>query len=318
MLAIMKRCTPFLLVFFTLAFMEAGITTDYADARSKSGGRSFSSPANRSTQQQAPSQVGQQRQQQTPQAGGFGRGLMGGLLGGAIGGMLFGSLFGASGSGMGILPLLLLGGAGYFLYKRFVNRPAAPSSSGYQPPPAPNMFQGGAGGFGGGSVPPVPPVPPVTPLPVANALEQGLSEIRLNDAGFDEKYFLEVASDVFFKVQAGWMRKDLSAYRHLLGRQLAEEYDRHFAKMQELGQSNKLESIAVRKVEIVAAGSDKGEDFLTVLFTANLLDYTVDDKTGALVEGSMTEPVKFAEKWTWARPVRTEDWKLEGIEVVED
>lgn len=318
MLAIMKRCTPFLLVLLTLAFMEAGITADYADARSKSGGRSFSSPSSQPSPQSAPSQFGQQRQQQTPQAGGFGRGLMGGLLGGAIGGMLFGSLFGASGSGMGILPLLILGGVGYFLYKRFVNRPAAPSSSGYQPPPAPNMFQGGAGGVGGGSVPPVPPVPSATPLYAANALEQGLSEIRLNDPGFDEKYFLEVASDVFFKVQAGWMRKDLSAYRHLLGNQLAEEYDRHFAKMQELGQSNKLESIAVRKVEIVAAGSDKGEDFLTVLFTANLLDYTVDDKTGALVEGSMTEPVKFAEKWTWARPVRTEDWKLEGIEVVED
>jgi predicted lipid-binding transport protein (Tim44 family) len=317
MLAMMKRCTPFLLVFFALTFMEAGITTEYADARSKSGGRSFSSPANRPAQQQAPSQLNQRQQQSQP--GGFGRGLMGGLLGGAIGGMLFGSLFGAGGSGMGmLLPMLLLGGVGYFLYRRFVNRPAAPSSAGYQPPSSPNLFQGGAGSFGGGSVPPMPPVSPMTPLHATDALEQGLAEIRLNDPGFDEKYFLEVASDVFFKVQAGWMRKDLSAYRHLLGSQLAEEYDRHFTKMQELGQSNKLESIAVRKVEIVAAGSDNGEDFLTVLFTANLLDYTVDDTTGAVVEGSMTEPVKFAEKWTWARPIRTEEWKLEGIEVVED
>ena len=48
---------------------------------------------------------------------------MGGLLGGALGGMLFGSMFGASGSGMGILPLIILGVVGYFLYKRFVNRP---------------------------------------------------------------------------------------------------------------------------------------------------------------------------------------------------
>jgi predicted lipid-binding transport protein (Tim44 family) len=317
MLAIIQRCTPFLLVFFALTFMEAGIRTEYADARSKSGGRSFSSPANRPAQQQAPSQVNQRQQQSQP--GGFGRGLMGGLLGGAIGAMLFGSLFGAAGSGMGmLLPMLLLGGVGYFLYRRFANRPAAPTGTGYQPPSSPNLFQGGAGSFGGSSVPPISPVSPTTPLHAPDALEQGLAEIRFNDPGFDEKYFLDVASDVFFQVQAGWMRKDLSAYRHLLGRQLAEEYDRHFAKMQELGQSNKLESIAVRKVEIVAAGSDNGEDFLTVLFTANLLDYTVDDQTGAVVEGSMTEPVKFAEKWTWARPIRTEEWKLEGVEVVED
>ena len=317
MLAIIQRCTPFLLVFFALTFMEAGIRTEYADARSKSGGRSFSSPANRPAQQQAPSQVNQRQQQSQP--GGFGRGLMGGLLGGAIGAMLFGSLFGATGSGMGmLLPMLLLGGVGYFLYRRFANRPAAPTGTGYQPPSSPNLFQGGAGSFGGSSVPPISPVSPMTPLHAPDTLEQGLAEIRFNDPGFDEKYFLDVASDVFFQVQAGWMRKDLSAYRHLLGRQLAEEYDRHFAKMQELGQSNKLESIAVRKVEIVAAGSDNGEDFLTVLFTANLLDYTVDDTTGAVVEGSMTEPVKFAEKWTWARPIRTEEWKLEGVEVVED
>jgi predicted lipid-binding transport protein (Tim44 family) len=50
-----------------------------------------------------------------------------------------------------------------------------------------------------------------------------------------------------------------------------------------------------------------------VLFSANLLDYTVDDKSGELISGSMTTPVKFREEWTWARPVGTQNWKLEGI-----
>jgi predicted lipid-binding transport protein (Tim44 family) len=86
--------------------------------------------------------------------------------------------------------------------------------------------------------------------------------------------------------------------------------------MQQLGHINKLESISIRKVEIVAAGKENNEDFVTVLFTANLLDYTVDERSGALVEGSMTEPVKFAEEWSWARPVGTEAWKLEGLKVV--
>ena len=84
--------------------------------------------------------------------------------------------------------------------------------------------------------------------------------------------------------------------------------------MRAKGELNKLESIAIRQVELVDAGSDGREDFVTVLFTANLLDYTVDDKSGDLLSGSMTEPVKFAERWTWARPVGTEDWKLEGID----
>ena len=113
------------------------------------------------------------------------------------------------------------------------------------------------------------------------------------------------------------MRRDLASYRHLLGEQLAGEYAAHFDEMKAKGHINKLESIAIRKVEIVDAGKQGAEDFVTVLFTANLLDYTVDENSGDVVEGSMTEPVKFAEKWTWARPEKTEDWKLEGIQVVE-
>ena len=311
MLALLKRCIPFLAIFLALTLIDTALVPDHADARSKSGGRMFSSPSSRPSPSVAPNKQYNQRQSQP---GGFGRGLMGGLIGGALGGMLFGSLFGAGGSGMGIVPLILLGVVGYFLYKRFVNRPTSSSSSGYQPPPS-SMFQGGGSSFGTNSVPPVPPVPPA-PGPMTP--DQGLMDIRHNDPGFDEKYFLEVASDVFFKIQAGWMRRDLDSYRNLLGDQLATEYERHFAEMKAQGQINKLESIAIRRVEITAAGSDNGEDFITVLFTANLLDYTVDDKTGALIEGSMTEPVKFAEKWTWARPVRTENWKLEGIEVIEE
>ena len=312
MFALFKRCTPFFLLLFALTCLEAGLMADSAEARSKSGGRSFSSPATRQAPQSSPSQMGQQRPQ-TQQPGGFSRGLMGGLVGGALGAMLFGSLFGASGSGMGILPLLLLGGVGYFLYKRFANRPSASSGSGYQPPPQGTRFSGNFGGLGAGSQ----SVPPIPPIRDTNPVDAGLAEIRMTDPGFDEKYFLEVASDVFFKVQAGWMRRDLASYRSLLGDQLAAEYEKQFEEMRQLGRLNKLESIAVRKVEVAAAGSENGEDFVTVLFTANLLDYTVDEKTGAVVEGSMTEPVKFAEQWTWARPIRTENWKLEGIEVVE-
>jgi len=224
---------------------------------------------------------------------GFGRGLAGGLLGGALGGLLFGSMFGMGGAGMGLLPLLILGVVGYFMYRRFMARPRGNSSPGYQPPP---------------SVPPVPPP--------GNTAEEGIAEIRAHDPGFDPDHFKEVASDVFFQIQAGWMRRDIGSYRHLLGEQLAAEYEQHFEEMKQKGIINKLESIAIRKVEIVDAGSVDGEDFVTVLFTANLLDYTVDEKTGDVIEGSMSQPVKFAEKWTWARPKGTDKWKLEGIDVV--
>ncbi len=130
---------------------------------------------------------------------------------------------------------------------------------------------------------------PPPPIIGENLLDDGINQIRQTDRNFDAGYFTEIASDVFFKVQAGWMRRDLDSYRHLLGEQLAREYEEHFAEMRSKGHINKLESIAVRGVEIIEAGSDGREDFVTVLFTANLLDFTVDDKSGALISGSMTE-----------------------------
>ena len=303
MATLLKSLTSIFLLFFVFSFLDAGIpgiSVDQVEAKSFKGGKMFKmSPRKATPKQAAPG---------TNQGGGsFGRGLAGGLLGGALGGLLFGSMFGAGGSGMGILPLLLLGGVAYFLYKKF-SRPQQQSYQQYGQtaqrqgnvdPPFPAGQQ--AGGMSS------------TPIIGANLLEEGISQIRDTDPGFDPHYFQEVASDVFFQVQAGWMKRDLDSYRHLLGEQLAGEYAGHFAEMQEKGHINKLESIAVRNVEVVEAGSNGEEDFVTVLFTASLLDYIVDDKSGEVIEGSDTVPVKFEEKWTWARPTGTQEWKLEGI-----
>jgi predicted lipid-binding transport protein (Tim44 family) len=225
--------------------------------------------------------------------------------------MLFGSMFGAGGQGMGILPILLLGGGAYFLFKRFsgANR-GQPGGAGYGNQRQQDNHARGAESnmFGSGA-----PSQSSTPDIGGNLFEEGVAQVRQSDRDFDPNYFKEIASDVFFQVQAGWMRRDLDSYRHLLGDQLAKEYEGHFEKMRAKGIINKLESIAIRGVEVIQAGSDGREDFVTVKFTANLLDYNVDDKSGELVDGSMTAPVKFEEEWSWARPTGTQDWKLEGI-----
>jgi predicted lipid-binding transport protein (Tim44 family) len=294
-----SKLTVSLLLLVGFALVGGGLAVDSAEARSMKGGRSF---------QMAPKKVPAQTTRPAPakEGGSVSRGMMGGLLGGAIGGLLLGSMFGMGGTGMGILPIILLGVAAYFLYRRF----AASRQAGYQAAAysgQPGSAGGGVEGYSGGAG------PPATPEIGGNLVADGLEQIRQSDRHFDANHFLEVASDVFFQIQAGWMRRDLDSYRHLLGSELAAQYAEHFAEMRRLGQINKLESIAIRNVEIVAAGSDGREDFVTVQFTANLLDYTVDDQSGEVLDGSVSTPVKFQEQWTWARPVGTEEWKLEGI-----
>lgn len=301
MLSLLQKIVPVFAILIAFFMIDGGVLVDYAEGRSKFGGKSFS----RSTPRKAPAAQKNQTQS-TQKKGGFSKGLAGGLLGGAIGGLLFGSLFGAGGSGMGILPLLLLAGVAFFLYRKMSSR----ARGGYSTAGGGGNATGGSfGNMGGG-------MPSDTDNSQHAPQEDGMTELLRSDPDFDSAYFVEIASDVFFQVQAGWMRRELDSYRHLLGEQLAGEYEEQFADMKAKGHINKLESIAIRKVELVDAGSDGREDYATVLFKANLLDYTVDEKNNELIEGSMTTPVKFEEEWSWARPAGTQDWKLEGISVV--
>jgi len=280
-----------------------------AEARSFKGGRMFkpSTPAYKAPSQKQ--QPGASQQAAPNRTGGLGRGVAGGLLGGAMGALLFGSLFGMGGQGIGLLPILLLAGVAFFFYRSYT-RSQTMRQAAVGPPSGSSSRVNTDFEIGGGAASP--------PPPAVDPVQDGLTQIRRTDPGFDETYFLEVASDVFFQIQAGWAGRDLSTYRHLLGDQLAAEYAHHFDEMRAAGRVNKLDNVTVRSVEIVAAGSRDGEDFITVQFTAALLDYTIDELSGEVVDGSRTNPVKFAEHWTWARTVGTENWRLEGIDIVDE
>jgi len=293
--------------------LSATLFADEADARSRGGGRSFSrsSPSStRPAQKSTPSQPNQNLN--APRTGSsFMRGLGGGLLGGFLGSMLFGGLGhaggmgGFGGSGIGLFEILILGGIAYFLYKKFARRPK----------PVPN------GSSYGYSQPEDPSPDPAASRPIdtrgmafSNARADETHSIQSSDPGFDPEAFKEFAQDVFFKVQAAWTRRDIGVMQQYLGSDLLNEYKGHFEDLKNRGEINRLENIAVRKVEIVDSGEMDGEEFVIVRFTANLLDYTVEEATGKVVEGDPAEPVKFDEKWVFARPRRTTQWKLEGIQ----
>src|SRR2546425_7379375 len=117
------------------------LLTDTASvwARAGSGGsrgsRSYSSPATPSSPS-SPSRVTTPTTTSTPQQrpGIFG-GLMGGLagfaLGGLLGSMLFGGLGGGFGGGVGLLELLLIGGAIFFLFRMLRGRQATTPEPAY-------------------------------------------------------------------------------------------------------------------------------------------------------------------------------------------
>ena len=296
MIVLAKRLSPILLILMALTAIDFSMLAESADARSRGGGRSF----RRTAPARPPAQRQVQPNRTQSNRGSFTKGMMGGLLGGAIGCLRFGSLFGGmglGGTGFGLLHILILGGIAFLIFRMFSKGKGGGSGAGLggfsQQPQA--YDHGSQYDFHG------------------SPLEAGLAEIRQSEPDFDPEYFSEVAQDVFFKVQAGWMRREVDSFRHLLGEQLAKEYEGHFAELRQAGQLNKLENISVRQAEVVAAGIDNHEEFVTVHFRANLLDYTVDEASGDIVKGSDSEPVKFEEEWTWARRQGDSNWLLEGI-----
>jgi predicted lipid-binding transport protein (Tim44 family) len=307
-------------VIFALVGLSQLLLETYADARAgggRSGGfrgsRNYSSPA-RPTQPVQPRREAtaptQQPNPMTPQTGGFMRTFGMALLGGFLGSMLFSGLAhagfgGFGGSGFGMIEILLLAALGYFLYRRF-RTPAAAASYGsmhYQG----GQYQGAANpGYQAPSSAPIQDAPPDGRIDYRS--------LAIMDRSFTPEQFLKTAQDVFFKVQGAWNKQDAAALRALCGSELMKTWEEEVAALHARGQWNKMENIALRESEISEVWTENGADFITVRLHANLLDYTTDVKTGAVVSGSDSDPVEFEEYWTFTRPVGPNAWKLAAVQ----
>jgi predicted lipid-binding transport protein (Tim44 family) len=277
------------------------------------GSRSYSAPARPSPSPPAvfpgpaPSTS---YEQPLPQRSGWMGGLMGGLggllLGGFIGSLLFGHGFG----GIGFLEILIVGALAFFALSYLRRRQegvATAAPGGYAPAGHPT------------AAPEWHPYPASRATPITDAqrvpsdLDRGLGHIRRMDPAFAPPQFTETASDVFFKIQAAWMARDMASVRTLSTPEMCATLQRDCDRLRAERKVNRLENIAVRSVELTEAWQESGQDFATVHFLANLLDYTTDEG-GQVLEGSRVEPVKFEEFWTFTRPVGSNPWRLSAIQ----
>ena len=301
-----------LAVFAAIGLSQIALETS-ADARA-GGGRSGGFRGSRTYQ--APSRSAQpgpsqQRREAAPppqqpgpvgpQSGGFMRGLAGGIMGGLLGSLLFSGLAqagwgGLGGSGIGLFEILLVAGLGYFLLRKF-RSPAAATTYG------PMQYQNTAS-YQSNNWPSREELP--------NDVDY--RSILILDRSFDPTQFLKTAQDLFFKVQGAWNREDRTTLRALCGSELMQTWESELSGLKAQGHKNRMDNIALRGSEITEAWTESGQDYITVRLHANLLDFTVDEKSGAVVQGSNSEPVEFEEFWTFSRPVGPNSWKLTAVQ----
>ena len=314
-----KRVIFFTLLFFFIFLfeMDANARVGGGSSSGSRGSRSYSSPRpsspSQSTQPSQASPASPTPLPSSPPQSSFLRGLGGGILGGLIGGMLFSSLgFGANrgglgGGGIGLFEILIFGALLFGVYWYFKRRRQEAAAKAYHQSsveavepyqasygPSHDQSRGGDGD-----------------------LSKGLGYVRQMDSSFDEKKFQDLCMDHFFKIQGAWTNRDLSGINHLLTEEMFGIIQGDAEKLRAEKKVNRLENIAVRSVDLVEVWQESGQDFISVRFYANLLDYVEDETTGKVLSGSKTEPVKFEEYWTFTRPVGNQPWKLSAIQQVE-
>ncbi len=242
-------------------------------------------------------------------------GLMGGLagfaLGGLLGSMLFGGLGHGLGGGIGLLEILLIGG-GLFLLFRFLSARRAAEQPAYA---------GAGGSYAGGSSYAETPAVPATAgaatagaaAAVASDLDRGLNHIRSMDPTFDPGFISDGARALFGDVQRAITARDMSAVSSRLTSRMYTELTQQCDHLRAARQTNRMEAINLRTVEVSEAWQESGQDFVTVYLAGSLVDYTVDDTTGTVVAGAPA-PQEFEEFWTFTRPVGPNPWRLSAIQ----
>jgi len=219
----------------------------------------------------------------------------------------FGGGMGGLGGGIGLMDILLLGailyGIYWFIKKRRLAATAMNAPMSYGSTDSRDAFNPGS------YAPPIQDIPPAAGYDAGD----GMNAIRQSDYQFDEKRFKDSALDNFFQIQGAWASRDMSGVRNLLTDDIYNTIQQDAETLRAKKRINKLDNIAVRSVEITEVWQESGQDFITVKFYANLLDYTVDETSGEVVAGSKTEPVKFVEFWTFTRQAGNNPWRLAAV-----
>ncbi|WP_420265860.1 TIM44-like domain-containing protein [Candidatus Magnetominusculus dajiuhuensis] len=319
-----KRYIVWIVVVFviSLSFADdvlARVGRSSSSGRSSVGSRGSrtSSPPRQPTRTPAPVQQRPVQQpvapamQPAPATGGFWRSFAGGMVGGMVGGMLFHALgfgggggyggagYGGVGGGIGLFDIIVLAIIGYIIYRIVKSK----------------RQQYGSDYGGGDYSSPYQQIgqPPEELSYQPDELMAGLDILRQHDRYFDEDGFRDIVSDIFYKVQTAWSRRDLSPVRGIMASEIFGDLNSDISKMKAEGRINKLENIGVRAVKLSEVWQENGKDFITVEIAASMLDYTTDD-AGRVVDGDDSAPVGFLEYWTFVRDIGGSNWQLTAIQ----
>ena len=146
---------------------------------------------------------------------------------------------------------------------------------------------------------------------VAGAAQGALkpvSALLTDDPEFSENELKEKISNLYMKLQDAWEGKAWEPMRAHMTDELYNQFARQLDEYIRNHQTNHVDRIAVLGVELRGVRQDEVNDAVIARVKSRIVDYVVDDNTGALISGSKTKELFMEYEWTLirSRGVKTE------------
>ena len=135
----------------------------------------------------------------------------------------------------------------------------------------------------------------------------GFEQLKADDPNFSEQAFYGRVNEMFLAVQKAWEARDMEPARRFLSEQQFQVLADGVGEYVRNGQINKLDSIHIDRIQPVSVTREGDSDYVKTLITATVIDYTVDERTGQIVNpgvlGDGKTPKTFDEYWTLVRKI---------------
>ena len=139
------------------------------------------------------------------------------------------------------------------------------------------------------------------PVPTSAAQLRPISELREIDPAFSEAMLREKIANLYVQMQNAWQEKAWEPMRAHMTDSLFSQLERQLSEYIRNGQTNRVERIAVLGTELTGWAQDERNDRIVARLQTRIVDYVVDDRTGAILRGSSSRELFMEYEWTLIR-----------------
>jgi predicted lipid-binding transport protein (Tim44 family) len=145
----------------------------------------------------------------------------------------------------------------------------------------------------------------------ADAVAEGIGEIRRADPGFDPSQFLEGARVAFDMIVTGFANGDKATLQPLLSEEVFDQFSRAIDERLAAKETLETRIAQLDSVDIVEAGLAGRTAQVTIKLVSRQINVT-RAMDGSIVDGDPEHPIEKTDYWTFARDTRSGDpnWVL--------